>query len=153
MSHSLNFALRSSHEFTSQHDTYADRMNILSLIYSITPPPHSPSSTVYPPSVSTSTDSTQPPSPVSGSPGSESSHHLNPESSVAQLDGADVHRLSQETAKYELFEGGDSSERKSSSSLAQTLYNISGIQLNLPSIIHTLPRVSPSHLMMTQRHL
>ncbi|KAF8272979.1 hypothetical protein EI94DRAFT_1565123 [Lactarius quietus] len=90
------------------HDTYADRMNILSLIYSIPPPPHSPS-TLYPPSISTSTDSTQPPSPVSGSPSSESSDHLHHEPS-AQFDGVDVHRFSQETAKYELFEGGDPSE-------------------------------------------
>ncbi|KAG0709073.1 hypothetical protein DFH29DRAFT_890397 [Suillus ampliporus] len=53
----------------SIHDTYADRMNILSLIYSIPPIPHSPSS-VYAPS--TSTDSTQPPSPSSLSPTSDS---------------------------------------------------------------------------------
>ncbi|KAF9229516.1 hypothetical protein BS17DRAFT_799038 [Gyrodon lividus] len=53
----------------SIHDTYADRMNILSLIYSIPPIPHSPSS-VYAPS--TSTDSTQPPSPTSLSPSSDS---------------------------------------------------------------------------------
>ncbi|KAH7883779.1 hypothetical protein F5I97DRAFT_1589432 [Phlebopus sp. FC_14] len=53
----------------SIHDTYADRMNILSLIYSIPPIPHSPSS-VYAPS--TSTESTQPPSPTSLSPSSDS---------------------------------------------------------------------------------
>ncbi|KAI9462309.1 hypothetical protein BJY52DRAFT_1256249 [Lactarius psammicola] len=96
------------------HDTYADRMNILSLIYSITPPPHSPS-TLYPTSISTSTDSTQPPSPVSASPSSDSSdHHLLREPSAAQFDGADIRRLSQETAKYELFEGGDPSELETS---------------------------------------
>ncbi|KAH9178881.1 hypothetical protein EDB89DRAFT_1928945 [Lactarius sanguifluus] len=87
------------------HDTYADRMNILSLIYSIPPPPHSPSP-LYPTSISTSTDSTQPPSPVSGSPSSDSSDHLHREPSTAQLDGVDVRRFSQDTAKYELFEGG-----------------------------------------------
>lgn len=53
----------------SIHDTYADRMNILSLIYSIPPIPHSPSS-VYAPS--TSTESTQPGSPSSISPTSDS---------------------------------------------------------------------------------
>ncbi|KAH7924894.1 hypothetical protein BV22DRAFT_1090141 [Leucogyrophana mollusca] len=53
----------------SIHDTYADRMNILSLIYSIPPIPHSPSS-VYTPSIST--ESTQPPTPTSLSPASDS---------------------------------------------------------------------------------
>ncbi|KIK28647.1 hypothetical protein PISMIDRAFT_27623 [Pisolithus microcarpus 441] len=53
----------------SIHDTYADRMNILSLIYSIPPIPHSPTS-LY--ALSTSTESTQPPSPSSPSPSSDS---------------------------------------------------------------------------------
>ncbi|KAL4069490.1 hypothetical protein J3A83DRAFT_4095345 [Scleroderma citrinum] len=53
----------------SIHDTYADRMNILSLIYSIPPIPHSPTSLYAP---STSTESTQPPSPSSLSPSSDS---------------------------------------------------------------------------------
>ncbi|KAH7915335.1 hypothetical protein BJ138DRAFT_1122704 [Hygrophoropsis aurantiaca] len=53
----------------SIHDTYADRMNILSLIYSIPPIPHSPSS-VY--TASASTESTQPPTPTSLSPASDS---------------------------------------------------------------------------------
>ncbi|KAH9968715.1 hypothetical protein BC827DRAFT_1121417 [Russula dissimulans] len=85
------------------HDTYAERMNILSLIYSIPPPPHSPSTT-YPSSVSTSTDSTRPSSP--GSPSSESSNHLSRDSSVTLHNELDDRRLSQETAKYsgELFE-------------------------------------------------
>src|ERR1700761_6493790 len=100
-------------------------MNILSLIYSIPPPPHSPSP-LYPHSISRSTDSTQPPSPVSGSPTSESSDHLHRESSAVPLDGADVHRLSQETAKYELFEGENSSERKSSSRPAQPFITFLG---------------------------
>ncbi|KAH8997457.1 hypothetical protein EDB92DRAFT_1839852 [Lactarius akahatsu] len=95
------------------HDTYADRMNILSLIYSIPPPPHSPSP-LYPTSISTSTDSTQPPSPVSGSPSSDSSDHLHREPSTAQLDEVDVRRFSQDTAKYELFEGGVPSELETS---------------------------------------
>ena len=56
----------------SQHDTYADRMNILSVIYHITPIPHSPTS-LYAASMSASTDTTQPSSPVSGSPDSDSS--------------------------------------------------------------------------------
>jgi len=47
-------------------------MNILSLIYSIPPIPHSPT-TVYASSMSTSTDSTRPSSPSSNSPSSDSS--------------------------------------------------------------------------------
>jgi hypothetical protein len=47
-------------------------MNILSLIYSIPPIPHSPT-TVYASSMSASTDSTQPSSPTSNSPSSDSS--------------------------------------------------------------------------------
>ena len=46
-----------------QHDTYADRMNILSLIYSIPPMPLSPSS-VYASTMSISSNSTRPPSPT-----------------------------------------------------------------------------------------
>jgi hypothetical protein len=97
-----------------QHDTYAERMNILSLIYSIPPPPHSPS-TVYPSSVSTSTDSTRPPSP--GSPPSDSSDHLPHEPSAALYDDVDHRRFSQETARYhgELFKGRDSPEGTRSS--------------------------------------
>ncbi|KAI0308056.1 hypothetical protein B0F90DRAFT_110822 [Multifurca ochricompacta] len=93
------------------HDTYADRMNILSLIYSIPPPSHSPS-TLYPSSIPTSTDSTRPSSPTSGSPSSDSSNHLPRELSASFLDEVDTRRFSQETAKYrgELFEGRDSSE-------------------------------------------
>ena len=120
------FTFRSSHEFSSQHDTYADRMNILSLIYSIPPPPHSPS-TLYPKSMPTSTDSTQPSSPITGSPTSDSSDHLHREPSATQLNGADVRRLSQETAKYELFEGGDSFERESSSPLDQLFITFPGL--------------------------
>lgn len=56
MSHLLGFSR------PPQHDTYADRMNILSLIYNIAPTPHSPT-TVY---NSPSTVTTRPPSPVSG---------------------------------------------------------------------------------------
>jgi len=95
--------------FTIQHDTYAERMNILSLIYSIPPPPHSPS-TAYLSSVSTSADSTRPPSP--GSPPSDSSDHLSREPSAALYDDVDDRRFSQETARYrgELFNGRDSPE-------------------------------------------
>jgi hypothetical protein len=100
--------------FTIQHDTYAERMNILSLIYSIPPPPHSPS-TPYLSSVSTSTDSTRPPSP--GSPPSDSSDHLPREPSAALYDDVDDRRFSQETARYrgELFNGRDSPEGTRSS--------------------------------------
>ncbi|KAF8506863.1 hypothetical protein F5888DRAFT_1603107 [Russula emetica] len=95
------------------HDTYAERMNILSLIYSIPPPPHSPSA-AYLSSVSTSTDSTRPPSP--GSPPSDSSDHLSREPSAALYDDVDDRRFSQETARYrgELFNGRDSPEVESS---------------------------------------
>lgn len=95
------------------HDTYAERMNILSLIYSIPPPPHSPS-TSYLSSVSTSTDSTRPPSP--GSPPSDSSDHFSRETSAVLYDDVDDRRFSQETARYrgELFNGRDSPEVESS---------------------------------------
>ncbi|KAF4572722.1 hypothetical protein EYR36_007232 [Pleurotus pulmonarius] len=54
----------------SEHDTYADRMNILSLIYSIPPMPHSVAA--FDDSMSASTGSTtQSPSPTSTSPTSE----------------------------------------------------------------------------------
>lgn len=54
-----------------QHDTYADRMNILSLIYSIPPIPHS-TSALYS-AMTISSESMQPPSPsTSASPSSES---------------------------------------------------------------------------------
>jgi hypothetical protein len=100
--------------FTIQHDTYAERMNILSLIYSIPPPPHSPS-TPYLSSVSTSTDSTRPSSP--GSPPSDSSDHLSREPSAALYDDVDDRRFSQETARYrgDLFNGRDSPEGTRSS--------------------------------------
>ncbi|KAI0048385.1 hypothetical protein FA95DRAFT_1490882 [Auriscalpium vulgare] len=81
------------------HDTYADRMNILSLIYSIPPMPHSPTST-YTASISASTDSTQPSSPTSGSPSSDSSDRIPPSSSTLVEDNADTRRFSQETAKF-----------------------------------------------------
>jgi hypothetical protein len=100
----------SLNEFAIQHDTYAERMNILSLIYSIPPPPHSPSNAVYPSSVSTSTDSTRPSSP--GSPPSDSSDHHPREPSAGLYDAVDHRRFSQETARYhgEIFEGRASPE-------------------------------------------
>ena len=112
---SLAFALVLIVLFTIQHDTYAERMNILSLIYSIPPPPHSPSA-VYLSSVS-SADSTRPSSP--GSPPSDSSDHLSRQPSATLYDDVDDRRFSQETAKYrgELFNGRDSSEGTRPSSL------------------------------------
>ncbi|KAI0257298.1 hypothetical protein BJV78DRAFT_1161548 [Lactifluus subvellereus] len=91
------------------HDTYADRMNILSLIYSIPPPTNSPSP-LYPSSISTSTDSTQPSSP--GSPSSGSSDHLSRDTSPTLNDEHEGRRFSQETAKYpgEFFESRGSPE-------------------------------------------
>ncbi|KAI0785992.1 hypothetical protein C8Q75DRAFT_721701 [Abortiporus biennis] len=83
----------------SIHDTYADRMNILSLIYSIPLPQHSPPST-YASSVSASTVSTQPSSPSSTSPTSESS--LEPRSrtnSTSSQASHDPVRVSAETAR------------------------------------------------------
>ncbi|KAH9944537.1 uncharacterized protein BXZ73DRAFT_97021 [Epithele typhae] len=53
-----------------QHDTYADRMNILSVVYDIPLPPHSPPAMS---SMSVSSDSTRPSSPASISPTSEAS--------------------------------------------------------------------------------
>lgn len=107
----------SLNESAIQHDTYAERMNILSLIYSIPPPPHSPSTVVYASSVSTSTDSTRPSSP--GSPPSDSSDHFPREHSAGLYDDVDHRRFSQETARYhgEIFEGRASPEGARSSRL------------------------------------
>ncbi|KZT21670.1 hypothetical protein NEOLEDRAFT_1181510 [Neolentinus lepideus HHB14362 ss-1] len=57
----------------SIHDTYADRMNILSLIYNMPAPSQSPEFLYTSVSPSTSAGSTQPPSPDSHSPSSDSS--------------------------------------------------------------------------------
>ncbi|KAI0321099.1 hypothetical protein OF83DRAFT_1051754 [Amylostereum chailletii] len=95
------------------HDTYADRMNILCLIYNISAQPSSPNSH-YPSSVSTSTDSTQPSSPVSVSPSSDSSDALShPSYSSSDIDSdSETRRLSQETARYngDIFTGSYSVE-------------------------------------------
>lgn len=64
-----------------QHDTYADRMNILSLIYNIPHIPHSPGALAA--SISASADSTRPSSPNSSSPGSDSDTYRGRSSSVA----------------------------------------------------------------------
>ncbi|TFY82696.1 hypothetical protein EWM64_g1322 [Hericium alpestre] len=91
------------------HDTYADRMNILSLIYSIPPIPHSPTS-LYTASISASTDSTQPSSPTTGSPSSESSDHIPFTPSLTTDDDSDGHRLSEEMtvkADGDLYLNGD----------------------------------------------
>jgi hypothetical protein len=136
-----------------QHDTYADRMNILSLIYSIPPPPHSPSA-VYPPSTSTSTDSTQPSSP--GSPSSGSSGHLPHEQSSPTLrDEVETRRFSQETAKYrgELFEGRASPEGMLSTYFPQKTCNVAVLQPNLQNTVIPMPRVYPNQWMMNLRPL
>ncbi|CDO72393.1 hypothetical protein BN946_scf184977.g92 [Trametes cinnabarina] len=57
----------------SIHDTYAERMNILSMVYEIPLPPHSPSSFYASSSASVSSDSTRPSSPRSTTPTSERS--------------------------------------------------------------------------------
>lgn len=57
-----------------QHDTYADRMNILSIIYSIPPVPYS-SSSLYPPSRSVSSTNTNTPTD-SGQPSTENSPQI-----------------------------------------------------------------------------
>ncbi|KAH9857940.1 hypothetical protein C2E23DRAFT_855867 [Lenzites betulinus] len=57
----------------SIHDTYFDRMNILSVVYDIPLPPHSPSSVYASSSASVSSDSTRPSSPMSTTPTSERS--------------------------------------------------------------------------------
>ncbi|KAI9057139.1 hypothetical protein FKP32DRAFT_1681875 [Trametes sanguinea] len=57
----------------SIHDTYAERMNILSMVYEIPLPPHSPSSVYASSSTSVSSDSTRPSSPRSTTPTSERS--------------------------------------------------------------------------------
>ncbi|TCD67518.1 hypothetical protein EIP91_012272 [Steccherinum ochraceum] len=82
------------------HDTYADRMNILSLIYSIPLPEHSPPSTYTSSSVSTSSTSTQPSSPSSTSPTSEVSNDTRSRtSSTSSRDSASDLRGSSETQR------------------------------------------------------
>jgi hypothetical protein len=132
-------------------------MHILSVIYRIPPPPHSPSP-VFSPSMSSSTDSTRPSSP--GSPSSESSdHHLRPESSATSYDDVDSRRFSQETARYHggLFESRDSPEGMLSSRfLSYILTFVTFVQSNHPNtIIHTLlrPRGCPNHQMTIRRRL
>ena len=131
-----------------QHDTYAERMNILSLIYSIPPPPHSPS-TVYPSSVSTSADSTQPPSP--GSPPSDSSDHLPREPSAALYDEVDHRRFSQETAKYrgELFKGRDSPEGTYSFRLPRLSYNVTSTPVESSEYHHPYSAAAAAKMSQT----
>ncbi|KAI0361805.1 hypothetical protein OH77DRAFT_1391366 [Trametes cingulata] len=57
----------------SIHDTYAERMNILRVVYDIPLPPNSPTSVYASSSASVSTDSTRPSSPRSTTPTSERS--------------------------------------------------------------------------------
>ncbi|TBU35076.1 hypothetical protein BD311DRAFT_202232 [Dichomitus squalens] len=94
----------------SIHDTYADRMNILSVVYDIPLPPHSPPSVS---SVSASSDSTRPSSPSSISPTSEASdvgsHPRSPSRSRER-----EHRYSSETAR------GDSTTDDEAGALSRT---------------------------------
>ncbi|KAK7694485.1 hypothetical protein QCA50_001671 [Cerrena zonata] len=83
----------------SIHDTYADRMNILSLIYNIPLPVHSLSSGYASSSVSVSTVSTQPSSPSSTSPTSESSGTRSRTSSTSSRQSDDDFRGSSETER------------------------------------------------------
>ncbi|KAH8100585.1 hypothetical protein BXZ70DRAFT_937959 [Cristinia sonorae] len=80
------------------HDTYAERMNILSLIYSIPIPDHSPSS--YSSSISASTESTRPSSPASTSPTSElSDEGRSRTSSFSSRESTNDFRASSETER------------------------------------------------------
>lgn len=66
----LNFIMISVPNYSYQHDTYADRMNILSIIYSIPAVPYSTSSMYS--SMTLSTDSTRSPSPTNSTSPDES---------------------------------------------------------------------------------
>ncbi|RDX56042.1 hypothetical protein OH76DRAFT_1477723 [Lentinus brumalis] len=94
----------------SIHDTYADRMNILSVVYDIPLPPHSPPSG----SMSVSSDSTRPSSPSSISPTSEasdvSSQHRSPSRSRERES-----RFSSETARADNITDEESSLSRNSS--------------------------------------
>ncbi|KAI0932403.1 hypothetical protein AcW2_001045 [Taiwanofungus camphoratus] len=83
----------------SIHDTYADRMNILSLIYSIPLPPHSPPSTYTSSSISASSNSTRPSTPSSTSPSSEISEPSSAIPSLLHRPSRDEPRHSSETAR------------------------------------------------------
>ncbi|KAF9243932.1 hypothetical protein BU15DRAFT_86348 [Melanogaster broomeanus] len=123
----------------SIHDTYADRMNILSLIYSIPPIPHSPSSFYAP---STSTESTQPPSPPSRSP-SSGSHRSRSSSYVTEHTEDDPYpvlngHLSDEQDAHEgigsaMLNAAHLSQEYSPSSLSQHPYATSSDRESSPS--------------------
>ncbi|RPD63115.1 hypothetical protein L226DRAFT_451220 [Lentinus tigrinus ALCF2SS1-7] len=95
----------------SIHDTYADRMNILSVVYDIPLPPHSPPSGS---SISVSSDSTRPSSPSSISPTSEasdvSSHPHSPSRSRERES-----RFSSETARADNVTDDEGSLSRNSS--------------------------------------
>lgn len=108
--------------FSLQHDTYADRMNILSLIYSIPPIPHSPSSLYAP---STSTESTQPPSPSSMSVGSDIDEQDAHEGiGSAMLNTSHLsqdYAASPSTPSHPYATSPDSSPRKNQATLSRTV--------------------------------
>ncbi|GBE78186.1 hypothetical protein SCP_0110690 [Sparassis crispa] len=132
----------------SIHDTYADRMNILSLIYSIPLPPFSPPST-YTSSVSASTESTQPPSPTSPTSETSDAHSFPSSSYRRNFDGL---RPSLETARADdsLDEDGDEdaigvaipSSVPSSSSRAAPIPSSSNT--GLPQSAPPVPTAGPS---------
>ncbi|KAI0639237.1 hypothetical protein C8Q77DRAFT_1044985 [Trametes polyzona] len=93
----------------SIHDTYFDRMNILSVVYEIPLPPHSPSSVYASSSTSVSSDSTRPSSPMSTTPTSERSPSRT-------RDGDQ--RLSSETVRADDDESGMLSRNSSHTSLS-----------------------------------
>ncbi|KIO02302.1 hypothetical protein M404DRAFT_658055 [Pisolithus tinctorius Marx 270] len=111
----------------SIHDTYADRMNILSLIYSIPPIPHSPTS-LY--ALSTSTESTQPPSPSSPSLSSDS-----PDTRLPSTEYLPSHPINHNTHPFLLAD------------LALPLYNSC-----LPVRYHPLFHLLRSHCLLRPRY-
>ncbi|KAI1797720.1 hypothetical protein LXA43DRAFT_877260 [Ganoderma leucocontextum] len=120
----------------SIHDTYADRMNILSVVYDIPLPPHSPPSVS---SVSVSSDSTRPSSPASISPTSEasdvSSHPRSPSRSRER-----GNRYSSETARGDSTTDDESGALRRNSSYA-SLSPLSG--RSLQSVHGTASPVHP----------
>ncbi|PCH33485.1 hypothetical protein WOLCODRAFT_160098 [Wolfiporia cocos MD-104 SS10] len=121
----------------SIHDTYADRMNILSLIYSIPLPPHSPPSTYAASSVSTV--STRPSSPSSTSPSDESSdsHHLQPSST----------RTSEEVPRYSLDSTRSDGDADDEVNVADAIGTALSTSITLPSsgrMASTMSAAGPS---------
>ncbi|KAI0757168.1 hypothetical protein C8Q80DRAFT_1090537 [Daedaleopsis nitida] len=116
----------------SIHDTYADRMNILSVVYDIPLPPHSPPSVS---SVSVSSDSTRPSSPASISPTSEMSDASSNQRSPSRSREREG-RYSSETARGDTYTTDEETSPSRSSSFTSLSPLSSARSLQTASPVH-----------------